>query len=123
MEILLFVGIVVISVYLGINFHLQNEVHKLLFGLPPLKWMTLEEAIALGFSKTSCEVILPTFHKAGLLEVRRKENLSETDLERIRVFGFEADTVQHHEFRTNFTKRVRRKMKKVFKPFLKPAWA
>lgn len=52
-----------------------RQVWKIQFGLPWLRWLTLDEAVALGLSRFWCRVILPSLHEAGALEFRLRSDV------------------------------------------------
>ena len=107
------------------------KAEKLMFGLPWLKWLTLDDVVAMGYSRFWCKMILPAFHKNGCLEVRIQEIDIENMPERIQEafrdnppeiqklltemeIPFEYQTVALHDFR--LTKRGGRRKKIKLSP-------
>ncbi len=108
-------GCILTLIYLLVRTGYFHE--KLMFGLPWLKWFTLEEALATGCPLFYCQVLLPAFYIKGYLEIREKDGLS--DEEKQRVEGvLDTELLGLYEFR--FTKRRNRKPRKKEEPNL--AW-
>lgn len=98
-----------------------RQFEKFTFDLPWLRWMTLEELEAKGFSPFWARLLLPSFHRDGELDVRPRNDreLSEAEQDLMERFGFRPMTVQCYEF--CLTKRHKRKKPKL-KDLLK-SWA
>src|SRR3989344_8036096 len=105
----LFLFLVVAAIILIITMIYQLE--KFMFGLPWLKWLTLNDLQQLGFSKTWARLILPAFHERGYLEVRLadEDNMDDLDHEMVDRFGFSVATVPLYEFKLTKRKGRRRK--------------
>jgi|GEM_PF-4946300 len=104
----LFIVLVIILVY---------QFEKFMFKLPWLKWLTLDDLPALGFSKLWARMVLPHFYNDGYLEVRLKDEdgMDDFDHESVELFGFSAATVPLYEFK--LTKRCGPRKKWSFDNF------
>jgi hypothetical protein len=127
--------------FLAVNYHFN----KISLTLPRMKWFTLDEVVAMGYSRFWCKILLPSYHERGYLEVRvqemsgkfgdlpeeiqkkLRENFGDEVLEQAE-FGirenqveipFEFETVFLHEFRM-IEKIGRRKRKFGFSLNLNP---
>jgi len=79
----LFIGLIIGLAFGGYVFRLQIEHHayKLMYDLPWMKWLTIDEIGSMGFSKLFSRLLLPTFHEKGYLELRPRGSLTGSQLE------------------------------------------
>ncbi|MFA5998105.1 MAG: hypothetical protein WC814_01835 [Candidatus Paceibacterota bacterium] len=90
-----------------------RNANKLMWDLPWLKWLTLDEIVEMGFSRFWSEFFLPLFYKKGYLEIRISSDCPKEKMRLIEFIGFNSYTVQFHEFK--LTKRSGRKKPKPWK--------
>lgn len=82
---------------------------KLVFGVPWLRWLTLNEIVAMGHSRYWCEILLPIFYRKGnvfmgcTLHIRLPHDASDAVRAFTEMMGFRRETVQYYEFK--FTSR------------------
>ena len=109
------VGIVVIIAIA--NYHAV----RLMYGLPWLKWLSLEDVEKLGFSRFWSKVLLPVFFRKGYIEIRTAfpDEFSIDRKAAIEKEGFVADNVEYYNFK--ITKHGGRK-KKHFITWMLPGW-
>jgi len=101
------IGIVALIVSAVVTFIAYGfySAFKLMFGVEWLRWLTLDEIVAMGHSRFWCEILLPIFYRkgniltGGTLLIRLKHNLPDPLRELVAEIGFERDTVQYHEFK------------------------
>ena len=130
LTILWYVGAVLVSIALFLCLllamliiALRHQVEKFMFGMPWLKWLTLEDLREFRLSRRWARFILPVFHENGYLEVRLidKDAMETWDHDIVDQFGFTVMTVHLYEFK--LTKRKGRKDKWSFSARdLVPAW-
>jgi hypothetical protein len=96
-----------------------SNVNKLMFGVPWLKWLTLDEIVAMGHSRSWCEILLPLLYLRGYIEIRISDKFPKGVGEQIEQWGLHPDTVGFYEFK--FTKRWGRRRNKLAKLLL-PVW-
>ena len=109
--LLALVAFVIIAIYLFVE-SIQWYANKMMFGLPWLKWLTMEDVVDLGYSRFYARGILPMFYKAGNLEVRVKDNLEDWQLRYTETLGFCSMTIGWYKFK--ITKRGGRKRWREF---------
>jgi hypothetical protein len=97
------------------TYHLR----RLFFGLPWLRWISLNEVVEKGYSKFWCKCLLPILHQKGLLELRPDINLPESERKSIEGKEFTFHTV--HLFNFKLTKRGGGRRPKKWKAVF-PAW-
>jgi len=51
----------------------------LMFKIPPMKWLTLDEVVAMGYSASMCRLLLDAMHERKIIEVRKRAGLSEVE--------------------------------------------
>lgn len=111
-------GVILVFAYM-----LMRVIHfgdKLMINLPWLRWLTLEEIMAIGCPKFYCQILLPAFYELGHMEVRERSDLSQDDKNRVKFVGFYTGTIELHEFK--LTKRKHRKPRKQKDEEIKLAW-
>ena len=106
--LLLVLGLFLFGVYASLY------AQRLQFELPWLKWLTLEQVVAMGYSAFMCKLILPVFHEHKQLETRLRDDIAipESDQISIDELGFWPLTVAYYEFK--LTKRGGRRKRKIF---------
>lgn len=78
---------------------------KLVFGVPWLTWLTLDEVVEMGHSRFWCKLVLPAIYRGGnvfigcTLHIRLPHNLPEETRTIVEVLGFRRETVQFYEFK------------------------
>jgi hypothetical protein len=87
-----------------------HNAYKLLFGVPWLQWLTLDEIVEMGHSRFWAKQFLPVFYRMSYVEIRISDLLSELDRALIGECGFHSYTVMFYEFK--FTEKWRRSKKK-----------
>jgi len=91
--------------------------------MPWLKWLTLDDLPAFGLSKMWAKGLLPLFYERGYLEIRLidEDGMDDFDLKMIELLGFNAVTVEFHEFKLTKKKGRKEKFDFSFKN-LYPSW-
>lgn len=103
----IFIVLVVIVMVAGaVVAGVRRNLDKLQFDVPWLRWLTLEELVAMGHSRFWAELLLPVIYRKGGMEIRITDDLPEELREEIRGIGFCRHTVQFYKFK--FTERWRR---------------
>lgn len=105
--LLVIVLVMVVSVFLAGALYNAN---KLLFGVPWLTWLTLDEIVEMSHSRFWTKTLLPLFYRMNYLEIRISDNLSEFDRVWAEQYGFQTSTVAFYEFK--FTEKWKRGKKK-----------
>jgi hypothetical protein len=98
---------VIIMVIGGIVAGATHNADKLQFGVPWLRWLTLDEVVEMGHSRFWARLLLPMLHRMNQLEVRVLDGLQEEERSLAERYGFGIRTVKYHQFR--FTIRSRGK--------------
>ena len=98
---------------------ITHHANKLMWELPWLKWLTLDEIVQAGFSRLWSELLLPLFYEKGHLEIRISAECPEKELKFVELTGFNAHTVRFHDFK--LTKRGGRRKRDTWLPFI-PSW-
>lgn len=87
-----------------------HNANKLMFGVPWLKWLTLEEIVEMGHSRLWARLLLPIFYEKKCIEIRISEQSSKRERLEAESRGFQPATVEFYEYK--FT-RVWKRGKKV----------
>lgn len=62
--------LIVLAAFICVVMYVGRYAFRLLTELPWMTWMTLDELVEKGYSRSLCRVILPGLYKKGMLEVR-----------------------------------------------------
>ncbi len=108
---------IIIMVIGGFVAGARHNIDKLQFGVPWLKWLTLDEIVEMGHSRFWARLLLPMLHRKNQLEVRVLNKLPVRTRAFAEKYGFDALTAEYYEFR--FTMRSRGK-RDSDKPLLMP---
>lgn len=100
--------------FLVIQIKVLHYVHKLIYELPWMKWLTLDELVSMGYSRAYSRAVLPILHEHGYLEVRVMAGVGENDLWVIEKLKFHSMTVKFYEFRL-IKRGGRRRRRRLFK--------
>ena len=65
---------------------LLTRIDKLSLDLPLFRWVTLDEVIAFGYSRTSCKILLPVMHRIKRVEIRVRTKISEDELKKVTLY-------------------------------------
>ena len=109
LERLVYTGLWVVGIWYGLKVVMTviavYQHNKIMFGLPWLVWLTLDQVVEMGYSRFWCTFLLPMYYKKGYLEIRLAlpTDASEFRKQWIERVGFEIDTVEFYEFK--LTKR------------------
>jgi hypothetical protein len=99
LEIVLYIFLLIACGFVALVIGMQHHADKLLFGLPWLRWITLDEAVQMGHSRFWCRFVLPMFYERGYLEIRFSETATELERETAEETGYNPVTVAYYDFK------------------------
>jgi hypothetical protein len=115
--VLICAALVLLLLFLMLTFSIIRYFDKIMYDLPWMKWLTLDEIVAMGYSRVYSKMILPLLYEQGYLEVRLTGEMDEDDLWIIERLKFHPITVKFYEFRIVKRGRGRRKKRKLLRFF------
>lgn len=97
---------------------LAAHAQKLMFGLPWMRWLTMDDVASMGYSRFYSACVLSVYHDKGDVEARVLANLLAEDQALVDTFGFSITTAKFHEFRLIRRPRRGRREPKLLVPRL-----
>ncbi|MDP1689603.1 MAG: hypothetical protein Q8L52_00115 [bacterium] len=104
---------IIIMVIGGFATGFVHNMDKLQFGVPWLKWLTLDEIVEMGHSRFWARLLLPKLHRKNQLEVRILDELSEKERAFAERYGFDFFTAEYYTFRLTTRSRGKRDLDKL----------
>lgn len=110
MDILINIGLVILfivvliagAIFVLMIFAIRN-IDKLIWDLPWLKWLSLDEIVEMGFSRFWSPLGLQLLHEKGYLEIRLSDRCPDKRRLMVERIGFCAYTAEFYDFK--LTKR------------------